>query len=211
MSYVTYAHYKPDGTIFYIGKGSIKRAYTSTGRNQIWKRTVEKYKGFDVKILCTWKTEEEAFQHEILLINCFRDLGFSLVNIANGGMGASGFRHTDEHKEKLSKQMKVKNPMFDSKFREKQSIALKEAMSRVEVRKKQSSVRIGMKFSDSHIESLRNCHKMRPCIINGIEYKSLMEAAREINVRHGTLYRWLNNKNVRHNKKYRYITECRWK
>ena len=43
MIHTTYAHYKPDGTMFYIGKGSISRAYSKAGRNVVWKRTVEKH------------------------------------------------------------------------------------------------------------------------------------------------------------------------
>lgn len=211
MSYITYAHYKPNGDIFYIGKGTTSRAYSKQGRNIVWKRTVEKYKSFDVKILCEWPTEDEAFQHEILLIDCFRDMGVQLANIAKGGMGSAGFRHTENHKKNLSSRMKLNNPMFDDEIRKKQLTSLKNAMNRPEIKKKQSQNRIGMKFSESHIKSLQNCHPMRPCVINGIEYKSLMEASRILNIRHGTLYRWLNNPNVVHNKKFKYITECRWK
>jgi group I intron endonuclease len=208
--HTTYAHYKPDGSIFYIGKGSERRAYSAKGRNVIWNRTVEKHGSFNVQILARWKTEKEAFDHEILLIDVFRNLGFKLTNISDGGLGSIGFRHTEEHKNYLSLRMKEKNPMMDKNLRNKQKIAVKLAMNRPDVKKNQSLARIGMTFSESHVESLRNCHPMRACVINGVEYKSLMEASRAINVRHGTLYRWLNNPNVSHNKKYRYITECRW-
>lgn len=211
MSYITYAHYKPNGDIFYIGKGTVSRAYSKQGRNIVWKRTVEKYKSFNVKILCEWPTEDEAFQHEILLIDCFRDMGIQLVNIAKGGMGSSGFRHTEEFKKNKAKHLKLNNPMANPELRKKQLQALKEAMIRPEVKEKQKKARLGIKLSKAHVESLRNCHPMRPCIINGIEYKSLMEASRSLGVRHGTLYRWLNNPNVVHNKKFRHIIECRWK
>jgi hypothetical protein len=210
MQFLTYAHCKPDGSIFYIGKGSSKRAHSSNGRNVVWKRTVEKHGGFSVMVLAKWNTEQEAFNHEIALIDTFRDMDHKLVNIANGGMGSAGFRHTEAHKASLSKSMKVFNPMFDPDIRKKQIVALKEAMNRPEVRQRQSAVRVGKKLPKSHIESLRNCHPMRPCIINGIEYKSMMEASRSIGVRHGTLARWLNNPDVRHNGKYRHIIECRW-
>ena len=106
MTYITYAHRKPDGSIFYIGKGTIKRAHSKLGRNVVWQRTVEKYKSFEVDILAHWDTEEEAFQHEIVLIDSLKDIGVKLVNIAKGGMGSSGFRHTKEHKKKMSEFMK---------------------------------------------------------------------------------------------------------
>jgi hypothetical protein len=211
MSYFTYAHYKPNGEIFYIGKGSIKRAHSVVGRNVFWKRIVEKYKTFKVQILCEWKTEKEAFQHEILLIDCFKEMGAKLANIAKGGFGSSGFRHSEEFKQKQKENFKNNNPMSNLELKIKHANALKIAMSRPEVREKIRVSRVGKKFSDSHIESLRVCHPMRPCVINGIEYKSLMEASRSLNIRHGTLFRWLNNPNVKHNKKFNHIIECRWK
>lgn len=160
--------------------------------------------------LAKWSTEEEAFDHEIALIDIFRDMGHKLVNIASGGMGSSGFRHTDEHKAFKAQMMRDRNPMSNPEIREKQRIALKKAMNRPEVRKHQSVARLGKKLPKDHIESLRNCHPMRPCVINGVKYKSLMEASRAIGVRHGTLYRWLNNPEVKHNGKYAHITEAGW-
>jgi hypothetical protein len=210
MNYLTYAHYKPDGSMFYIGKGTPRRAHSSVGRNVVWKRTVEKHGGFKVEILGRWNTEQEAFDHEIFLIDTIKDMGVPLVNIARGGLGSTGFRHTLEHKSTLATRMKASNPMSNPEAREKQKIAVKEAMNRPEVRAHQRAAKLGKKFSDSHIESLKNCHPMRPCVINGVEYKSLMEASRAINVRHGTLYRWLNNPNVAHSKKFSHITEARW-
>jgi hypothetical protein len=210
MSYLTYAHFKPDGSIFYIGKGTMRRANSPIGRNIAWQRTVEKYGSYKTEILGSWDTEKEAFEHEIFLIDTFREMGYKLTNIANGGEGSSGFRHTEDHKRLLSEKMKLNNPMSNLESRQKHLIAVKEAMNRPEVKLHQRKARIGKKFSSSHVESLKSCHPMRPCIINGVEYKSLMEASRAIGVRHGTLHRWLNNPLVKHNKKYRHIIECRW-
>jgi DNA invertase Pin-like site-specific DNA recombinase len=210
MFHTTYAHYKPDGSMFYIGKGSVSRAHSASGRNVVWKRTVEKHGGFKVEILGRWKTEQEAFDHEIFLIDTIKKMGVPLVNIAEGGLGSAGFRHTDEHKATLSARMKVNNPMSDSSMRERQKSAVKAAMNRPDVKRRQSLARIGIKLSESHVESLRNCHPTRPCIINGVEYKSLMEASRMLEIRHGTLYRWLNNPEVKHTGKYAHIIECRW-
>ena len=58
MSYVTYAHIKPNGSMFYIGKGSMRRAHSAVGRNVIWERTVKKYGGFSVEILGNWELEQ---------------------------------------------------------------------------------------------------------------------------------------------------------
>lgn len=99
--FYTYAHTKPDGTIFYIGKGYGRRAWKTYGRNKHWKAIVEKYKNFNVKILANWKTEKEAFQHEILLIDCFKQLNYSLANKTNGGEGSSGYKHLEKTKLKM--------------------------------------------------------------------------------------------------------------
>lgn len=211
MTYSTYAHQKPDGKIFYIGKGSRKRAHSSKDRNIVWQRTVKKHGGFSVLVLADWPTEKEAFEHEIFLIDTFRGMGYSLANIAAGGEGSTGFRHTEAHKAALTKRMLQANPMSKPTVREKQQANLKIAMQRPEVRKRQSDARKGVVFSSKHIASLKLCHPMRACVINGVEYISLMEASRVLKIRHGTLFRWLNSPEVVHTARYAHIVECRWK
>ena len=98
-THYTYAHSKLDGTIFYIGKGIGRRAY-SKNRNDYWKRIVAKY-GYEVQIFAYWDTEEEALYHEVLLISCMKDMKIELCNLTDGGEGATGYKHTNEHKTKL--------------------------------------------------------------------------------------------------------------
>ena len=100
--FYTYAHTKPNGTIFYIGKGSGVRAWKKTRRNIHWKNIVTKYTNYNVEILANWETEQEAFGHEILLISCFKDMGYKLSNMTSGGEGTSGLKLTQEHKQKIS-------------------------------------------------------------------------------------------------------------
>jgi hypothetical protein len=83
--FYTYAHTRNDtNKIFYIGKGVNNRAWVTHGRNKHWNHIVKKH-GHTVKILAEWKTEKEALDHEILLISCFKDLGYLLVNMTDGG------------------------------------------------------------------------------------------------------------------------------
>ena len=98
-THYTYAHSKPDGTIFYIGKGIGRRAY-SKNRNDYWKRIVAKY-GYEVQILAYWDTEKESLDHEVLLIACMKDMGIELCNLTEGGEGATGYKHSEEHKASL--------------------------------------------------------------------------------------------------------------
>ena len=100
--FYTYAHYKPEGGLFYIGKGAGNRAYNTRDRNIHWKRVVAKYGKPHVEILANWDTEKEALDHEVLLISCFKDMGFVLTNKTNGGEGTSGFKHSEEIKKHLS-------------------------------------------------------------------------------------------------------------
>jgi hypothetical protein len=111
--FYTYAHTKPDGSIFYIGKGAGVRAWKKTPRNQHWKNIVAKYKNYNVEILANWENEQEAFDHEVLLISCFRDMGYTLANMTTGGEGTSGLILTKEHKQKIGNaQRGAKNWCF---------------------------------------------------------------------------------------------------
>lgn len=89
--FYTYAHYTPCGDIFYIGKGSrVDRAHNFKNRNIFWERIVKKHGPPTVKMLATWGTEREAFEHETFLISCFRSIGVRLCNITDNGEGQAG-------------------------------------------------------------------------------------------------------------------------
>jgi hypothetical protein len=111
MFYV-YAHYKADdpiGNPFYIGKGKGPREL-SHNRNPFWQNIVKKH-GFISKRLYENLTEQEAWDIEIKLINQYGKLtegSGCLCNLANGGEGASGVKHTDVTKEKWSRAKKGK-------------------------------------------------------------------------------------------------------
>jgi hypothetical protein len=104
--FYTYAHYKPNGELFYIGKGQGFRAYTKSRKNKHWQKIVEKYGKPIVQILANWNTEKEALDHEILLIDCFKSMGYKLANKSSGGEGSSGYKHTEESKLKMSESLK---------------------------------------------------------------------------------------------------------
>mgnify|MGYP003350764076 CR=1 FL=1 len=64
--FYTYAHYKPEGGLFYIGKGKRRRAFQMDNRNSHWNNIVNKYGKPHVELLASWDTEEEALDHERL-------------------------------------------------------------------------------------------------------------------------------------------------
>lgn len=100
--FYTYAHYKPDNSVFYIGKGRGRRAWAKDNRNPHWRNVVLKHGEPKIEVLAQWVTEQEALDHEKFLIWCFRDMGQSMANITDGGDGISGYKHTLETKKILS-------------------------------------------------------------------------------------------------------------
>ena len=105
MAYV-YLHTKPNGEIFYVGKGNGYRAYDKTNRNSHWKRTVAKY-GYNISIFLDNLSDKKAYSVEMDLIEA---IGLeNLTNMNNGGEGVmTGLTFTDEHKRKISKALKGK-------------------------------------------------------------------------------------------------------
>lgn len=105
MLYYTYLHRRAsDGLPFYIGKGAGNRAWKTSKRNPHWRHTVAKH-GRNVEVLAHWGTEQEALEHERFLIECFRDMGFPMVNIAEGGNPGPvtrGMPKSSEHRAKIA-------------------------------------------------------------------------------------------------------------
>lgn len=101
MEYYTYLHSRADdGKVFYIGKGKERRAWAKNKRSLYWQRVVAKH-GLKVDVLAYWPDELQAHEHERLLIACFRDLGYELANMTDGGEGSSGWRHDPATVEKI--------------------------------------------------------------------------------------------------------------
>ena len=84
--YYTYGHIRPDtGVVFYVGKGSKKRAYNRQDRNNHWHNIVNKNNGqFEVKIFNWFNTEQHALNSEIWQIAQLSSFG-NLVNQTPGG------------------------------------------------------------------------------------------------------------------------------
>lgn len=103
--YYTYSHSTPEGIVFYIGKGTKDRAYSTRDRNWAWREEVAKAKGILIKIEADWETEELAFKHEKELIKYYKDLNIQLVNQTEGGVGPLGYKQSVETRTKKSQSM----------------------------------------------------------------------------------------------------------
>lgn len=99
--YYVYKHTFSNGTV-YFGKGSNDRI-SSNKRNRYWKSLYKKYGEPTREYLNTGLSEDLAFIIEAAYIDCHKQLGVSLCNISTGGeASASGYRHTEEAKKRIS-------------------------------------------------------------------------------------------------------------
>lgn len=155
-AFYVYEHWRPDkGVCFYVGKGVGNRAWKSGGRNTRHARVVAKLQRLgltiDIRIVAYDLTEVAAHQIEIDRIAFWRGEGAHLVNMTDGGEGASGYRHSPEILAKMSEASKrawedpkrlekhyesLQARMADPAFRARNSRARKELWEREEYRKK---------------------------------------------------------------------------
>ena len=59
--YYVYLHKKPNGEVFYVGKGTKLRAWSKHGRNEHWNNIVKKYGEFAVEIVKDYFTTVRQF------------------------------------------------------------------------------------------------------------------------------------------------------
>jgi hypothetical protein len=126
MDFYVYLHKKKTtGEVFYVGKGTGKRAYHKTKRSKFWKNIVDKH-GYIVEFVEVGLQEWYAFELEQNLISYYgrRDLEEGcLVNATEGGEGSSGHIWTEEMKEWRS--LKTKEQFSSAEMRKKASDAKK--------------------------------------------------------------------------------------
>lgn len=144
-NYCVYTHSKPNGDVFYIGKGVPARPYKNSGRNVWWHHIVEKHGGYDVTIVEDSLTNDEAIELEILLISEAREAGWSLCNLTDGGDGLVGFKHSEETRRKMQ---------ISNKGKAKSGHKLS-----AEHRQKLIDARTGKPLSDEHKAALSKAHK----------------------------------------------------
>jgi len=108
--FYVYEHIRLDtNEVFYVGKGTGRRAYESKGdrRSEHWKRVHNKA-GSSVKLLIENVDEELAFLIEIERIDQLKRLNAPLINKTVGGDGATGYKHSDFSKSKISMSHKAR-------------------------------------------------------------------------------------------------------
>lgn len=132
--FFVYVDCKPDGTPFYVGKGSYARLNDKRKRNKHHTNICAKYPNW-YRGIAFMGNEQNAFAKEIELIAKYKS---SLVNQTDGGQGSSGLPRTFEWKSKIALSVKSKwaNPAIKQKMIE----GLKKAHNSQETREKMQAI-----------------------------------------------------------------------
>lgn len=96
--YVYLHRRETDGRLFYVGKGKARRAWAKSGRNRHW-RHVAAIHGVAVTVIADHLPEVCALSLERAII---ASVPSGLVNLTDGGGGATGWRHSEETKRRIS-------------------------------------------------------------------------------------------------------------
>lgn len=126
-NFYVYVHARPNGTPFYVGKGTGIRALKFHARNKYHKNIVAKHgkANIIVKIVNDSLAEACANVLEIETIAACRKFGWVLANMTDGGEGSSGMVHSPATRKKIgdSHRGKKRTP-FSAETRAKMSAAL---------------------------------------------------------------------------------------
>lgn len=153
--FYVYIHKKPDGTPFYVGKGHGKRAYKFNGRNLYHQAILNKYKGKIIVEVINCANELQAFDLEKIYIKQFRQYGYQLVNVTDGGEGVSGYKRTEQEKlanaerkrgntyrrgSTHTEEAKEKNRLAHSGIKQKTESIAKRAQSNTKIRRTKKGI-----------------------------------------------------------------------
>ena len=149
MKYYCYVYYDTDWSPYYVGKGSWKRSHSRTDGVVIP----------DKKFIQVFKFEYEwqAHECEIELIAFWKRKidGGLLNNISFGGPGCRGFKHSEEHKKRMSELFKGKTLSKETRTK----IGNANRNPTTETRKKMSDVKKGKKLTSEHRQKMSESHK----------------------------------------------------
>jgi len=202
MTFYIYQHRKADtNEIFYVGKGKGTRLNQSKGRNQYWHRVVAKH-GFVAEYIAQNLDEELAFLAEMEAIDVYRRRGIKLVNVTDGGEGASGYKHTAKHKANLkgnkngetSWGMTFKNKKHTKESRQKMSysrIGNKNKSGTTlseESKQKMSQAKSGKPVFAKRVLTDDEVHEIRAAL----GYRNIAKLARQYGVGESTIRRIRN-------------------
>ena len=126
--YTTYIHRQATtGKVFYVGMGSYHRMTNKSMRSQEWHELAKDGRTFEV--VASWDTRQEAYEHEKLLIACFKDMGHPIINKTSGGAGNDAVRSKELrqlHSQKMLGNTYRLGHLHDKKTKQKMSLTRKD-------------------------------------------------------------------------------------
>lgn len=196
LRHYVYAHTTMDTKeVFYIGLGTLQpksrytRAKSLSGRNNYWKNVTLKH-GYSITIFAESSDYNEVknLEKHYISILGLKNLGGCLVNVTLGGDGCLGYKHTQEHRDKLKvKYSGENNPMFGKKFSEEEKQLRSERMLG------SKNPRYGKVGSENH--KSKKVFKLDPRTKETLDtYESVRQAALIVGVSHTSIRRAINNK-----------------
>lgn len=187
-----YVHAKPDGSVFYVGKGTTQRARSfKRVYNLHYTNTVKKYGSNNILVgIMPCSSEPLAFELEAGLIKCFRRMGVALANMSDGGEGNSGAKWNAAQKAAKAAQTasitaRKKQDGTYTPPRKKgyvMSVETRGKLSAIMKLKPATRGRTGMKNSPAHNAALRAANLGRKVPIEVREKISASSLGREASV-----------------------------
>lgn len=172
----------------YIGKHlATKFSLSYKGSGAILKQAFKKYgkENFSCELIAEATTEEELNNLEAYWINYFNsrdpEIGY---NIVEGGLGTSGYHHSEEAKQKMSEAKSGRSLTED--WKSKIAEANKCRTHSPETKQKISNSNKGKKRSEEAKANMRKGHQEHPTVFTD-EYKAKLKQSRAEAIQSG---RW---------------------
>ena len=164
MFYVYEWFIKETDEVIYVGKGC-RRRYKVTKHNKFFNDMIKRF-DCDSRIIKEFDNEKDAFSYEYERITELKAKGQCVCNIYDGGCGGTTDWWTEDKKQWYSEHNVMKNEAQRKRMSENNPMKNKEIASKV------------------------NEQKIKAVIINGVEYKSVIEVCKKYNVSYPTVKKW---------------------
>jgi len=138
-----YVHARPDGTVFYVGKGTRQRAFEMSAgrRSNHHQRIVSKHGKENILVgLMECSSAEIAFELEKGLIKCFRRMGVALCNHTDGGEG--WHNPTEANKAKHAQTMREVHQRPETKRKHSEALSLANLDKEVIARRREAQRKV---------------------------------------------------------------------
>ena len=171
--FYTYAYLREDRTPYYIGKGQGRRI--SNRQKKDIKAPKDKSR---IIYLKQNLTEEEAFKHEIYMIDVFgrKDLGTGILrNMTNGGEGVSGWVPSEETRIKIGEKNKGKKRTEEQKQKLREAQKNQSEETRRKKAHKNNNFAKGNKIDREIVDRLTSEKRKNKWWNNGTEQKFCSE------------------------------------